>query len=236
MNLRASAQAGIENDMRLTTLPIKDKHNMNSRSSLDVPELLILGTHNKKKCGELRELLRPLGISLKSLAEVEQPIEVDETGSTFIENARLKAIQQAQHLGHWTIGEDSGLCVPALNGAPGIYSARYSGSGATDETNNAKLLQELAAFNGEQRAAYYVCTIALADPSGTVHLEAEGRCWGRILREQKGQGGFGYDPLFEIREYHQTFAELGAAVKSVLSHRARALEHFKSQLRRLFDI
>ena len=200
---------------------------------MTLPKLMILGTHNRKKCGELRGLLEPLGIELRSLAEVDRPLTVDETGSTFIENARLKAAVQAIHLGHWTIGEDSGLCIPALGGAPGIYSARYSDPDANDAKNNAKLLDDMGEFDGAQRAAYYVCTIALSDPSGRVCLEAEGRCWGRILRSLRGEGGFGYDPLFEIPEYHLTFAELGATVKSVLSHRARALEKFTRALRRL---
>lgn len=202
---------------------------MNSDPAL---QTLILGTHNQKKCGELRVLLEPLGLKLLSLDEVPGSIEVEETGSTFIENARLKASQQAVHLKQWTIGEDSGLCVPGLSGEPGVYSARYSDPGATDERNNEKLLSELHARSPGYRWAYYVCTIALADPSGQVHIEAEGQCWGRILKEHRGSGGFGYDPLFEIPEYHQTFAELGGTVKSILSHRARALQKFIQQLRR----
>jgi XTP/dITP diphosphohydrolase len=187
---------------------------------------IILGTHNKKKCGELRILLEPLGIELRSLDEITGAIEVAETGQTFIENARLKATQQAQHLGEWTVGEDSGLCVPALDDAPGVFSARYSDPGATDQRNNEKLLRELSNHHGDRRRAYYICTIALSNPTGEIVLEAEGRCWGRILDQYRGQGGFGYDPLFEIPEYHQTFAELGMTVKSVLSHRARALQKF----------
>lgn len=171
-------------------------------------------------------LLEPLGFRLLSLAQLQDPIEVEETGATFLENARLKAAQQAIHLGQWTIGEDSGLCVPALEGAPGIYSARYSDPGATDERNNDKLLVELADKRHDQRRAFYVSTIALSDPGGNIRIEAEGQCWGRILTQRRGQGGFGYDPLFEIAEYHQTFAELGPTVKSVLSHRARALRKF----------
>ncbi len=202
-------------------------------SSHPSPRRIILGTSNAKKCGELRLLLAPLGLELSSLAEVDQPLDVDETGQTFMENARLKAAEQARHLSQWTIGEDSGLCVPFLDGAPGIYSARYSAPNATDQKNNEKLLHALNAAQGDQRRAYYVSTIALADPSGQVHIEAEGRCWGRIIAEYRGSGGFGYDPLFELAEYHQTFAELGPTVKSVLSHRARALEKFISQLRRL---
>ncbi len=197
------------------------------------PQRIILGTTNKKKCVELRALLEPLGIELLSLAEVAEPLEVDETGTTFIENARLKAQQQAVHLGQWTIGEDSGLCVPALGGAPGIYSARYSGPGATDARNNAKLLEEMAELDGTDRSAYYVSTIAIADPQGTILSNRKGRCWGRILRSLRGEGGFGYDPMFEIPEYHMTFAELGPTVKSVLSHRARALQKFIRGLKKL---
>lgn len=196
------------------------------------PQRLILGTHNRKKCEELRLLLKPLGLELMSLAEIDSPLVVDETGEDFIENARLKASVQARHLDEWTIGEDSGLCVPYLKGAPGVHSARYSDPGATDERNNSKLLSELAGTTPDQRQAYYVCTIALANPQGHVVLEAEGHCWGRIIDEYRGSGGFGYDPLFEILEYHQTFAELGSTVKSVLSHRARALKHFVEKLKR----
>lgn len=198
----------------------------------NLPSRIILGTTNAKKCLELRQLLEPLGIELQSLAEVDNPLEVEETGQTFMDNARLKATEQAQHLKQWTIGEDSGLCVPYLNGAPGIYSARYSAPGATDERNNQKLLHELRDACGPQRDAYYISTIALADPDGQIQIEAEGRCWGRIIDQYRGSGGFGYDPLFEIREYHQTFAELGVTVKGVLSHRGRALQRFVGQLQR----
>ncbi len=199
-------------------------------------QLLILGTHNKKKHLELVGLLSPMGVMLRSLADYPNALEVEETGQTFIENARLKAIQQALHLKEWTIGEDSGLCVPELHGQPGVYSARYSGPQATDQSNNAKLLDALKNVPMERRAAYYVSTIALADPQGKIHLEAEGRCWGRILEVGRGSSGFGYDPLFEIPEYHLTFAELGISVKAVLSHRARALEKFLVGLRRLITI
>lgn len=197
------------------------------------PRRIVLGTNNAKKCIELRRLLEPLGLELLTLAEVSDPLEVDETGESFLENAKLKATEQARHLSLWTIGEDSGLCVPYLKGAPGIYSARYAGPQATDPLNNAKLLRELQGAVSDQRNAYYISTIALSNPQGEVLIEAEGRCWGRILSEQRGSGGFGYDPLFELAEYRQTFAELGPTVKSVLSHRARALEKFIRQLRQL---
>lgn len=194
--------------------------------SIDLSSGIVVGSHNKKKLIELREVLEPLGWVLQSAGEVPGAITVDETGSTFIENARLKASVQAKHLGRWTIGEDSGLCVPALGGEPGVYSARYSGDNATDESNNRKLLANMVSLQADQRRAYYVSTIALSDPFGQVVCEAQGECWGRILTEYRGSGGFGYDPLFEIPEYHRTFAELGLVVKSALSHRGRALRSF----------
>ncbi|MCA9134202.1 MAG: RdgB/HAM1 family non-canonical purine NTP pyrophosphatase [Planctomycetales bacterium] len=197
---------------------------------------IILGTHNKKKCQELQHLLQPLGLQLQSLAELDEALVVEETADNFLDNARLKAAEQARHLSAWTIGEDSGLCVPYLKGAPGVLSARYSDPGANDARNNEKLLRELASASGSQRQGYYVSTIALADPVGEIVIEAEGRCWGRIIREYRGSGGFGYDPLFELVEYHQTFAELGPTVKAVLSHRARALEKFIRQLKGILPL
>jgi XTP/dITP diphosphohydrolase len=184
---------------------------------------LILGTRNKKKGLELIDLLAPWGIKLLTLAEIPSSIEIEETGTTFAENAALKATQQAKHLGKWVLGEDSGLCVLALDGAPGVYSARFSGEGATDARNNALLIEKLNGVPDEKRGAYYVCSAALSDPSGTVIATSEERCHGRIRTSPRGEGGFGYDPYFEILEYHQTLAELGSTVKAVLSHRARAI-------------
>jgi XTP/dITP diphosphohydrolase len=194
---------------------------------------LVLGTRNKKKRIELVELLGPWGIQLQTLDDLPNSIEVEETGSTFAENAALKASQQAKHLNRWVLGEDSGLCVDAIKGAPGVYSARFSGAGATDEKNNALLLEKLADVPLEKRTAYYVCSAALADPTGIIRATAEGRCQGRIRTEATGAGGFGYDPYFEIVEYHRTFGELGATVKTVLSHRARAVRAMIPELVKL---
>lgn len=191
---------------------------------------LFLGTNNKKKILELEQLLHPRGFDLKTPKDFSDTLDVDETGSTFIENARLKAIAQAKHRGMWTIGEDSGLCVVALDGAPGVISARFSGTGATDESNNQLLLQRMKEIPMDRRQAYYVSTIALSDPDGIIHIESAGECWGTILQEYRGAGGFGYDPLFEIGEYHQTFAEMGVAVKRAISHRARSLRGFLRKL------
>ena len=199
-------------------------------SSLSRYKRLYLGTNNRKKIIELVNLLEPRGFEITVPADFSDLYDVEETGTTFVENARLKAISQARHRGLWAVGEDSGLCVPALDGRPGIYSARFSGPAANDETNNALLLKEMQSLSKDQRRAYYISTIVLSDPDGRVHIETQGECWGRVLQEPRGQGGFGYDPLFEIEEYHQTFAEMGLAVKRAISHRARALRAFLNRL------
>jgi XTP/dITP diphosphohydrolase len=199
----------------------------------NMANVLVLGTHNRKKCEELIDLLRPYRFELRTLGDYPDSITVEETGSTFSENAALKACQQALHLKAWVLGEDSGLCVPALNGAPGVYSARFSGPHATDESNNAKLLAEMEPFRDQDRTAFYVCHATLSDPAGTVRAESEGRCYGRIRRSAAGSGGFGYDPLFEVAEYHRTFGELGNAVKSLISHRSRALRQIIPAMVRL---
>jgi XTP/dITP diphosphohydrolase len=192
--------------------------------------LLVLGTHNRKKLRELEELLSPHGFELKTLADFPSAIEVAETGTTFAENARLKAAQQAQHLGQWVLGEDSGLSVEALGGAPGVYSARFSDPGATDERNNALLLERLQGIAPDNRWAFYTCFAALSDPTGQIRAETVGTCRGRILTTPAGTGGFGYDPLFEVVECHRTFGELAPAVKRVLSHRSRAIRQLIPQL------
>ena len=183
---------------------------------------IVLGTHNRKKGLELAELLRPAGVEVATLADFPQAIDVVEDGRTFVENARLKATRQAEHLGRWVLGEDSGLLVDALDGAPGVFSARFSGPEATDASNNELLLRKLTGVPQERRTAAYVCHMTLADPAGQVRAESEARCRGRILTQPRGTYGFGYDPLFEVIEYHRSFGELGPRAKAALSHRARA--------------
>jgi XTP/dITP diphosphohydrolase len=191
---------------------------------------IVLGTHNRKKLQELRELLSDLPIELVSLAEMPAAIEVAETGITFVENARLKAIEQARHLQAWVLAEDSGIEVHALDGRPGVYSARFAGLASNDAENNRKLLAELTDVPNGQRAARYVCQLCLADAQGEVRCEATGECRGEIGWEPRGIAGFGYDPLFVIPEYHRTFGELGGVVKRALSHRARAIRALHGQL------
>jgi XTP/dITP diphosphohydrolase len=195
--------------------------------------LIVLGTRNRKKLEEINVILGDLGLEFVDLSRWPEAPEVVENGKTFEENARKKALELARTLGHWVLGEDSGLVVPGLNGRPGVYSARYSGRQGDDDANNVRLLAELAPFPEDRRAAYYVCSAVLADPKGEVHATAEGRCRGVIVRELRGSGGFGYDPLFLIPEYHRTFGELSSLVKHAISHRARALEQLRPILRRL---
>ena len=197
--------------------------------------LLVLGTHNRKKRHELAGLFEDMGLELRTLADFPNAIDVVETGKTFAENAVLKAVQQARHLRHWVLGEDSGLMVDALDGAPGVLSHRYCGPHATDESNNRLLLEQLGQTPLEKRTARYVCHMALADPSGTIRAESEGACSGRILFEPQGTHGFGYDPIFEVVEYHRSFGVLDPAVKARLSHRARAARQLIPSLTRLVD-
>lgn len=191
---------------------------------------IVLASRNKKKSREVTELLAPHGFEVVPVTEFPDVPEVEEDGQTFAENAAKKAREVALHLKRWVIGEDSGLRVDALNGAPGIYSARYSGPGATDESNNRKLIEDLRDVPDEKRGAGYICSVALSDPFGTIQVACEGTCRGRILTEANGAGGFGYDPYFLIPEYHLTFGQLSSVVKHRLSHRARAFSIFIPQL------
>jgi XTP/dITP diphosphohydrolase len=191
---------------------------------------LVIGTHNRKKGAELAELLAPHGVRVQTLSDFLNAIEVVEDGDSFAANAALKATQQAVHLKQWVLADDSGLAVDGLRGAPGIYSARYAGPNATDEANNARLLADLGNTPLTKRTAHYVCHVTLADPSGTIRAESHDECHGRILLKASGANGFGYDPLFEVIEYHRTFGELGPAVKRAISHRSRALRTILPQI------
>jgi XTP/dITP diphosphohydrolase len=195
--------------------------------------ILVLGSRNRKKCQEIVEILGDLGLDLRDLTHWPDAPEVVEDGATFADNARKKAVELARYLGHWVLGEDSGLVVPALQGRPGVYSARYAGTHGDDAANNARLLAELASLPDDRRSAYYVCVAALADPTAQVRAVVEGRCHGLIARQLRGSGGFGYDPLFLIPEYHRTLGELSPRVKHALSHRARALAQLRPVLRSL---
>jgi XTP/dITP diphosphohydrolase len=193
---------------------------------------LVIGSRNKKKLLELRDLLGDLPIELTDLTPWPDLAEVEENADSFEGNAKLKATGYAKATASWCLAEDSGLVVPALKGAPGILSARFAGTHGDDAANNRKLLSELNDIPNADRSAYYVCYAAIANPSGEVIATSEGRCHGVIVDEYRGQGGFGYDPLFLVREFHETFGQLSLRVKQALSHRARAIVQLRSAIRK----
>ncbi|HEY0172727.1 MAG TPA: RdgB/HAM1 family non-canonical purine NTP pyrophosphatase, partial [Pyrinomonadaceae bacterium] len=180
---------------------------------------------------ELSQLLSGAPLRLRLLSEFGGVAEAEETGTTFAENAVLKALHYSSHAGLLTLSDDSGLAVDALGGAPGVYSARYAGAGATYAERMAKLLAEVEAAGGADRRARFVCVIAVADPSAGTIETFEGVCEGRIARAPRGTGGFGYDPLFVPEGYDKTFGELPLQVKHSLSHRALALAKAVRHLR-----
>jgi len=197
------------------------------------PRPLVLGTWNRKKGRELADLLVPFGFTVQTLADFPDAVRVVEDGDSFAANAAKKAVEQARRLNHWVLGEDSGLMVDALDAAPGIFSARYAGADATDAQNNRRLLDALRNVPTAARTARYVCHATLADPTGSIRAESEAACQGRIATAPAGTAGFGYDPLFEVVEYHRTFGQLGDRVKRLLSHRSRALQRLLPQIMHL---
>jgi XTP/dITP diphosphohydrolase len=202
---------------------------------MSLPPPLVIGTANRKKGVELEELFSNVGVKLFTLADFPPLPPVEEDGETFAANAILKASGYANLLQKWVLADDSGLAVDALDGAPGVYSARYAGPEATDEQNNQVLLEKIANLPPEKRSAQFVCHIAISDPTGAIRAESEASCRGRLLFEPCGEHGFGYDPLFEILEYHRSFAELGSTVKFCLSHRSRAARRIIPELMKLVD-
>ncbi len=185
---------------------------------------LVVGTNNAGKIEELNELLVDLPVDISGLDEFENIFDVEETGTTFDENAILKANSYALQTGFWALSDDSGLAVEALGGAPGVYSARYAGENAKNEERIAKLLSALAKTGSRSRRSRFVCVMALADESGAIKFIAEGVCNGRIAAAPRGTNGFGYDPIFIPEGFEETFGELSSTVKREISHRARAIQ------------
>lgn len=186
---------------------------------------IVIATRNKGKLREFRSILADGYDEILSLADFEEVPEIKETGLSFRENAFIKAKTTSDFLGMDAIGDDSGLVVDALGGAPGIYSARYAGEGSSDNKNNEKLLSELK--EKKNRNARFVCCIALVLADGTQEF-FEGECHGQIIQEKKGRSGFGYDPVFYVPQYGKTMAELGPDIKNRISHRAIASEKLLS--------
>lgn len=183
---------------------------------------LLIATHNEGKLLELTEMLNGLSIDLVSLKDFPNAAEVAESGSTFSENASLKASGYAIQAGLPAIADDSGLEITALHGRPGILSARYGGAETGFDKKMALILDELAVADDRSRQARFICSISVADPGGVILHQSEGVCDGAIAAEPRGIGGFGYDPLFVPDGYKKTFAELPASVKREISHRSRA--------------
>jgi XTP/dITP diphosphohydrolase len=190
---------------------------------------LVVATNNQGKLREIREILAGTGIEPVSLTEAGVSGDVDEDQDTFEGNAKKKAAHFAELTGMPTIGDDSGLCVDALDGAPGVYSARFSGEGATDAKNNLLLREKLLDVPDEKRTAHFACAMACVKPGGE-SIVAMGASEGVILRESRGDNGFGYDPLFYVPNLDKTFAELTGAEKHSISHRGRALRALVEKL------
>ncbi|MBE9111905.1 RdgB/HAM1 family non-canonical purine NTP pyrophosphatase [Nodosilinea sp. LEGE 07298] len=186
---------------------------------------VIVATGNPGKLKEMQVYLNDLGWQLELKPE---QIDIEETGATFLENARLKAAGVAKALGQWAIADDSGLEVNALDGAPGIYSARYANS---DQARIERLLKELEGQS--DRSAQFVCALALANPRGEIGLETQGVCAGKILQSPQGTGGFGYDPIFYVPSLGKSFAEMPPEQKEVISHRGIAFAQLMPHLKKL---
>jgi XTP/dITP diphosphohydrolase len=188
--------------------------------------IIVLATRNAGKVKEFQEILKDFPVEIKSLTDFGKIPEVEEDGKTFDDNAYKKAFFTAKVLGLPAIADDSGLVVEALDGAPGVTSARYAGEKATDQDNINKLLQAMGGISN--RKAAFECVLSIAVPTGPA-LTYEGRCEGEISLHPQGQGGFGYDPVFYYREYGKTFAEISSEEKNRVSHRGRALADFVSE-------
>ncbi|MCM8796500.1 MAG: RdgB/HAM1 family non-canonical purine NTP pyrophosphatase [Candidatus Omnitrophica bacterium] len=195
---------------------------------------IVVATKNRKKLAEIKDILKEFKPNITSLADYPHPVRIVENGKSFRENAIKKALTVARLTGKFTLGEDSGLCVYALRGMPGIYSSRFSGKNKSDRQNNLKLLKLLDGLPLRKRKAYYVCAVALADKNDLVGV-TEGRCSGVIGFQEKGTSGFGYDPLFVIPRYKKTFAQLGEKIKHKMSHRYRALKKAKKIIQKYIE-
>lgn len=191
---------------------------------------IVVATHNKGKFREFKAALEPLEIEAVSIADVVTVPEPEETGTTFLENARIKAQYYMKASQLPCLADDSGLAVDVLDGAPGVYSARYAGEACDDEANNAKLIQALQAVPFEKRTARYVCELVLAYPDGR-EVTATGYCEGLIQDRPEGEGGFGYDPYFYVPQFQQTMAQISLAQKNAISHRGLALQSLLSKLK-----
>ncbi len=195
---------------------------------------LLLASHNKKKIAELQALMKTVSpdIEVVSMSDIGFTDEIVEDGTTFEENALIKSRTGAR-LGYITVADDSGLMVDALGGAPGVYSARYAGEECRDEENNKKLLSELSNVPENERGAKFVSVVACSFPDGRADIVVRGECHGRILEDYRGNGGFGYDPLFWYEPFKKSYAEMTADEKNSISHRGHAMEKFANEFAKI---
>lgn len=190
---------------------------------------IVIASYNKGKVAEFKSALAHLPVKVLSLEDFNNIPEAQETGRTFAENAVAKARHYAKHTQKACLADDSGLEVAVLQGAPGVYSARYAGQGATDEKNNEKLLLAIQGKEGEERKARFCCVLAFLDTNDTL-LTAEGSCEGFLLKETRGSGGFGYDPLFFVPALNKTLSEISLTEKNKISHRGMAIKQMTKKL------
>lgn len=194
------------------------------------PDRLLIATKNPGKVKEFVELLSPLRVALIALGVFPEVVEPEETGANFAENAALKASYYARQTGEWAMADDSGLVIDALDGLPGVHSARFGGVGSSYPDKMRLVLEQLGHIAPEQRAARFVSVIILSDPTGTIRLSSEATCEGSIADAPRGSEGFGYDPIFVPAGYDRTFGEMSSEEKGKLSHRAKAAEQFIRQM------
>jgi XTP/dITP diphosphohydrolase len=199
-----------------------------------VIKTIVVATKNKGKAKEFEQLFSRYGIEVKTLLDFPAIPDIEETGETFEENAMIKAETVAKLINEYVVADDSGLAVDALDGRPGIYSARYAGPGKDDEANIDKVLKELEGVRQEKRTARFYCALALAGP-GVATITVSGTCEGMILYERKGSGGFGYDPIFYVPSENRSMAELSPERKNKISHRAEAMKQLERHIQKLVE-
>lgn len=196
---------------------------------------IIAATNNKGKLKEFRELLKDFPVEVVSLHDMGLDMEIEETGETFEDNAKIKSVSVFKATGLCSLGDDSGLCVDALDGMPGVYSARFAGENATDEDRNNLLLKKLLDVKEQNRDAKFVSAISCTTEDGETFI-VRGECEGRIVFEPKGENGFGYDPLFYVEQFDKTFGEMTKEEKNLISHRAEAMNKFKKEFEKRLEV
>lgn len=195
---------------------------------------VIIATKNSGKAKEFKKMFEPYKIEVKTLLDFPDFEDIEETGQTFEENAIIKAEAVSKQLNQMVIADDSGLIIDALNGRPGVFSARYAGVNKDDEANNEKVLSELMGLDQKDRSARFYCALAFANP-GQETITVHGTCEGSILFERKGTNGFGYDPIFQVSELDKSMAEITPDDKNRISHRAKALKELEHHMKALFS-